>query len=70
MAEARKSVIVTFKPKDERPDRETDKVDIVRATITSPVNFVPAGTMARGTALPVGMPMENQAPFNAENTLA
>jgi subtilisin len=40
MAEARKSVIVTFKPKDEQPDRETDKVDIVRATITSPVNLM------------------------------
>jgi subtilisin len=27
---ARKSVIITFKPKDKRPDAETDKVDLVR----------------------------------------
>ena len=57
MAE-RRSVIVTFKPKDERPDKEQDKLEIVEAAIESPVAFVEAGTMPRGAALPVDLPEE------------
>ncbi len=30
----RKSVLVTFKPKDERPDRQVDKLEIVRKALT------------------------------------
>ena len=33
----RRSVIVTFKPKDQRPDRATDKVEIVRSVLTQGV---------------------------------
>jgi len=58
MAEVRKSVIVTFKPKDQRTDQQTDKVDIVRATITSPMNFVPVGMLQRGATIPGGLPAE------------
>lgn len=59
MADAvRKSVIVTFKRKDQRPDQTRDKRAIVQAAITSPVTFVDAGAMARGAALPVGLPAE------------
>lgn len=61
MAEAtRKSVIVTFKPKDQRPDRTRDKVDILRTAITSQENvtFFNAVTLPRGGALPAGLPRE------------
>lgn len=33
MATQRKSVIVTFKPKDQRPDTKIDKLDIIRETL-------------------------------------
>jgi len=59
MAEAtRKSVIVTFKRKDQRPDRARDKVDILRTAITSQENvtFFNAVTLPRGAALPAGLP--------------
>src|SRR5712691_5663420 len=61
MAEAtRKSVIVMFKPKDQRPDRARDKVDILRTAITSQENvtFFNAVTLPRGAALPAGLPRE------------
>lgn len=61
MAQARaerKSVIVTFKPKEQRPDRARDKLDLVRAAITSPVTFFDVGAMPRGAALPVGLPTD------------
>jgi len=61
MAEAtRKSVIVTFKPKDQRPDRTRDKVDILRTAIASQENvtFFNAVTLQRGVALPAGLPRE------------
>jgi len=56
----RKSVIVTFKPKDQRPDRTQDKVDILRAAITSQENvtFFNAVTLPRGAALPADLPRE------------
>jgi len=36
----RKSVIVTFKPKEKRPDKTKDKLEIVSAAITSAVTFL------------------------------
>lgn len=55
---ARTSVIITFKPKDQRPDAQTDKLAIVKHAITSEVAFFEAGTMPRGAAPPVGVPPE------------
>jgi subtilisin len=54
----RKSVIVTFKPKDQRPDRTRDKVDILRTAITSQENvtFFNAVTLPHGAALPADPP--------------
>jgi len=50
----RRSVIVTFKPKDQRPDRATDKVDIVRSVLTQGVqpHFLNAMTLSIGAARP------------------
>lgn len=55
----RKSVIVTFKPKDQRPDGDRDKREIVLSAISSPVSFFEAGSMVRGAALPPALPVEN-----------
>jgi subtilisin len=53
-ATARRSVIVMFKPKDQRPDRTTDKVDIVRSVLTQGVqpHFLNATTLPLGAARP------------------
>jgi len=53
-ATERRSVIVTFKPKDQRPDRTTDKVDIVRSALTQGVqpHFLNAMTLSIGAARP------------------
>ncbi len=56
--EKRKSVIITFKPKDQRPDKTKDKLEVVSAEIKSQVNFFDADSMSRGTAIPSGMPTE------------
>jgi subtilisin len=50
----RRSVIITFKPKDQRPDRTTDKVDIVRGALTQGVQprFLDAMTLPLGAARP------------------
>jgi subtilisin len=50
----RRSVIITFKPKDQRPDRTTDKVDIVRSALTQGVqpHFFDAMTLPMGAAQP------------------
>lgn len=59
MAEPKKtSVIVTFKPKEKRPDKKRDKVEIVKAAITSEVNFFTADDLSRGVTVPSGMPEE------------
>jgi subtilisin len=46
----RRSVIITFKRKDQRPDRTTDKVDIVRSALTQGVqpHFLDAMTLRMG----------------------
>lgn len=56
--EERISVIVTFKPKEQRPDKEKDKLEIFSAEITSDVSFFDAESMSRGVAVPSGMPQE------------
>ena len=52
----RRSVIVTFKPKDQRPDRAADKVDILRSvlspTVRPNVHFFNAMTLPMGTTRP------------------
>jgi subtilisin len=44
----RKSVIITFKPKDQRPDRQTDKLQIVRNVLAkgTRAHFLDAATLA------------------------
>ena len=51
----RRSVIITFKRKDQRPDRTTDKVDIVRSALTQGVQprFLDATTLPMGAARPL-----------------
>lgn len=55
----RKSVIITFKPKDQRPDRQTDKVEIVRRALTkgTRAHFLNATTTAKCAG---GTPTEDQ----------
>jgi len=44
-------VIVTFKPKDKRPDGEKDKLEILSGAISSEVNFLNAAEMQGGAAI-------------------
>jgi subtilisin len=56
MAKAeRRSVIVTFKPKDKRADKKTDKLDIFLAAVTSQVSFFNADDFSRGVPVPSSM---------------
>lgn len=50
----RQSVIITFKPKDQRPDRQTDKVEIVRMALAkgTRAHFLDAATLAKGIGRP------------------
>jgi subtilisin len=52
-ADERRSVIVTFKPKDKRPDGDKDKLEVLSDVITSEVNFLDAGAVERGAAIGV-----------------
>ncbi len=60
MDKKRRPVIVTFKPKDQRPDKKKDKLAVVEAAGVSSqeVRFFTADDMARGVAVPSGMPAE------------
>lgn len=58
MPSDRKSVIVTFKPKDKRPDKTVDKVEVVKSVIKSSVSFFSADEMSRGVVVPSSMPRE------------
>jgi subtilisin len=49
---------VTFKPKDERQDTKTDKVDILKAVIKPEVHFFTADDFSRGVPVPSSMPEE------------
>jgi subtilisin len=51
MAEERRSVIVTFKPKDERPEADRDKLEVLSEVVTSEVTFLSAGAVERGGAI-------------------
>jgi subtilisin len=55
----RKSVIVTFKPKDQRPDQQMDKLEIVRKALAkgTRAHFFDATTLAIGAGRP---PIEDQ----------
>src|SRR5574341_731579 len=60
MAQAtRKSVIITFKPKDKRPEKKKDKVEIVSSEISSKVGFLDSGTMTTGAFLAPGVSPED-----------
>lgn len=50
----RRSVIITFKPKDQRPDRQTDKLQIVRNILakSTRAHFFDAATLAMGAGRP------------------
>jgi subtilisin len=50
----RRQVIITFKPKDQRPDSTTDKVDIVRSALTQGVqpHFLSATSLVMGASRP------------------
>lgn len=54
----RKSVIITFKPKDQRPDKKKDKLDIITSEISSPVTFFAAETNATEAFVPLGFDLE------------
>ena len=56
--ETRKSVIITFKPKDKRPDKKKDKREIVLSEIAIQPTFFDAATLTRGAALPAALPAE------------
>jgi len=47
----RQSVIITFKPKDQRPDRQIDKLEIVKRTLAkgTRARFLDAKTLAKDT---------------------
>ena len=51
-----RSVIITFKPKDQRPDKSKDKIDVVQSVISSSVRFFSGDDMSRGVAVPSGLP--------------
>lgn len=55
MAQAkRRSVIITFKPKKQRPDKGKDKLEVVSAALAIKPTFFNARTLARGAA--AGLP--------------
>jgi subtilisin len=55
----RKSVIISFKPKDQRPDQQMDKLEIVRGTLAkgTRAHFFDAATLGIGAGRP---PIEEQ----------
>ena len=55
----RRSVIVTFKPKDKRPDGDKDKLEVLSDVISSDVTFLTAGAVEQGAA--IGLEMEAMA---------
>ena len=53
MTQERRSVIVTFKPKEKRPDKSTDKVDIVRGVLPQGMTrFFDATSLTSGASVP------------------
>jgi subtilisin len=56
--EIRKSFIITFKAKDQRPDKDKDKVEIVSAAVTEPITFFDSAQVQPGAAVARGIPPE------------
>lgn len=56
--EEKRVVIVTFKPKDKRVDKRTDKVEIIRAQTKTEARFFTADDFSRGVPIPSAMPEE------------
>jgi subtilisin len=54
----RRSVIVTFKPKEDRPDGERDKLEVLEEATSSEVTVLSANRLALGGAIPPGVPAE------------
>src|SRR5688572_6282340 len=55
----RRSMIITFKQKERRPDAHLDKLDIVRQACAAPLNFFDAMTAPPvEQAIPMGLPGE------------
>lgn len=54
----RQTVIVTFKPKDKRPKKDKDKLEIVQAAIKSEVRFFNAEDLSRDVGVPSGLASE------------
>ncbi len=59
---SRRRFIITFKPKDQRPDGDRDKAAIVRSVLADDMadrmTFFTADDMSRGLAAPSGMPSD------------
>jgi subtilisin len=56
--EEKKSVIITFKSKDKRLDKKTDKIEIIRAETKSEARFFTVDEFSRGVPVPSEMPEE------------
>lgn len=51
----RRSMIITFRPKDKRPDSGADKLEIVAGAVATDINFLDSETMmSSGAAIPAG----------------
>jgi subtilisin len=57
----RKPVIITFKLKDQRRDKQKDKLEVLTALIKSKPHFVDAATMMSGASLPPSLSPETVA---------
>jgi subtilisin len=54
----RRSVIVTFKPKEDRPEAERDKLDVLAEATGRDLTVLSANRLALGGAIPPGVPSE------------
>lgn len=56
--ETKRTVIATFKPKEQRPDRDKDKQQVLLDAVESQVSFFTADDLSRGVTVPSAMPRE------------
>lgn len=54
----KKTALITFKSKEQRPDKNKDKLEVVDSCISSHVEYFNAEKMSRGVVVPSGMPKE------------
>ncbi len=54
----KKTVLITFKSKEQRPDKTKDKCEVVDSCLSSRVEYFNADRMSRGVAVPSGMPQD------------